>query len=230
MEVVDSTLISDDYYNVEHKYYSIDTLKILTTDLNKVAAATSTVLDSIGFGKKEFLNRVIRKNVINDSTEIVYKGIEVNPDYDEDICIFLENSTLFKPVKGISLKKQQYDAAVERYKLIYKYKPDSLVCNFQKLDTLLGKYKIETHIIPKDLAKDVVHFKSHNNEILNEIRNNFNRKALEEKFKTLDRLFYEPKYLHPSIAAIFFGVIVGTWSIGFLIYILVSYKRRSAQK
>ena len=226
IEVVDSTLISDEYYYVEHKYYSIDTLKMLTTDLNKVAAATNTVLDSIGFGKKEFLSRIIKKNTVKDSTLIIYKGREVSPDYDEDICIFLENNSLFKPVKGIPVAKQQYNTAVKRYKLIYIYKPDSLVSNFQNLDQLLKKYKIESHIVPKDLAKDVVYFKNHNNEILNEIRNNFDRKALKEKFATLDRLFYEANYLHPSIIGIFFSVVIGAWSIGFIIYIVVSYKRR----
>lgn len=226
IEVVDSTLISDQYYDVEHKYYSIDTLKMLTTDLNKISAATSTILESIGFGKKEFLNRIIKKNVRKDSTEIIYKGIEVNPDYDGAICIFLENNSLFKPVKGVPVKKQQFDNAVKRYQLIYKYKPDSLLANFQKLDTLLKKYKIETHIVPKDLAKDVVYFKNHNDEILNEIKNNFDRKALQEKFTTLERLFYEPNYLHPSIVLIFFSVVLGAWLIGFLIYILVNYKRK----
>ncbi|WP_164879212.1 hypothetical protein [Flavobacterium cerinum] len=228
IEVVDSTLVSDQYYSVESKYYSIDTLKMLTTDLNKVSAATSTILDSIGFGKKELLERIIKKNVIKDSTEIIYKGREVNPRYDGDICIFIENNFLYKPVKGIPIEKQQYDAAVKRYKLIYKYNQDSLLSNFQKLDTLLKKYKIETNIIPKDLAKDVVYYKEHNNELLNGIKNNFDRNALEEKFTTLERLFYEPNYLHSSIIAIFFAVVVGAWLIGFSIYILVNYRRRTA--
>lgn len=208
-EVVDSILITDNYYNADTKYYSIDTLKMLTTDLNKVAAATSTILDSIGFGKEEFLSRVIEKNIIKDSTQIIFRGIEVNPDYDEDICIFLMNNTLFQPVNGTLLQRQRYDNAVKRYKLIYDYHHDSLVLNFQKLDTLLKKYKIETLIVPKDLAKDVVYFKNHNNEILNKIRNNFDRKALKEKLMTLDRLFYKPNYLHPSIVWIFFNVVIG---------------------
>lgn len=228
IEVVDSTLVADQYYSVERKYYSIDTLKMLTTDLNKVSDATSTILDSIGFGKKELLERIIKKNAIKDSTEIIYKGREVNPRYDGDICIFIENNFLYKPVKGIPLEKQQYDAAVKRYKLIYKYNQDSLLSNFQKLDTLLKKYKIETNIVPKDLAKDVAYYKDHNNELLNGIKNNFDRKALEEKLTTLDRLFYEPNYLHSSIIAIFFAVVVGAWLIGFSIYILVNYKRRPA--
>jgi hypothetical protein len=227
IEVVDSTLVSGQYYSVEHKYYSIDTLKMLTTDLNKLSAATNTILDSIGFGKKELLERILKKNVIKDSTEIIYKGMQVNPDYDGDICIFIKNNSLYKPVKGIPLEKQQFNAAVKRYKLIYKYKPDSLVANFRKLDTLLQKYNIESHIVPEDLAKDVEYFKNHNNEVLNKIRNNFDRKALGERFTTLDRLFYEPNYLHPSIIMIFFGVILGAWMIGFLIYILFNYKRKT---
>ncbi|OUL62636.1 hypothetical protein B8T70_09135 [Flavobacterium sp. AJR] len=227
IEVVDSTLVSDQYFSVAYKYYSIDTLKVLTTDLNKVSAATNTILDSFGFGKKELLERIIKKNVIKDSTQIIYKGREVDPRYDGDICIFIENNSLYMPVKGIPIEKQQYDAAVKRYKLIYKYKQDSLVSNFQKLDTLLKKYKIETHIVPKKLVKDIYYYKDHNNELLNGINNNFDRKALEEKFTTLERLFYEPNYLHPSIIAFFFIVVLAAWFIGFLIYILVNYKRRT---
>jgi len=226
IEVVDSTLISGNYYSVDYKYYSIDTLKMLTTDLDKVSAATNTILDSIGFGKKELLERIIKKNVIKDSTEIIYKGRGVDPQYDVDICIFVENNSLYKPVKGIPVEKQQYDAAVKRYKLIYKYKPDSLVANFQKLDTLFKKYKVESSITPKQLAKEVAYFKDHNNELLNGINNNFDRKVLEEKFTALERLFYEPNYLHPSIIGIFFGVVFGAWLIGFLIYILFNYKRK----
>lgn len=228
IEVVDSTLISDQNYITESTFYSVDTLKMLTTDLDKVSTVTSSILDHIGFGQKELKERMISKKIIKDSTEIIYKGQEVNPRYDGDICIFLENKTLYKPVNGIPVEKQQYDAAVKRYKLIYKYKQDSLVSNFKKLDTLLKKYRIETNIIPKDLAKDVEYFKDHNNEVLNEIRNNFDRKVLEEKFTTLERLFYEPNYLHPSIIAIYFSVIVIMWLIGFLIYILFNFKRKVA--
>ncbi|OMQ10566.1 hypothetical protein [[Flexibacter] sp. ATCC 35103] len=228
IEVVDSTLISDQNYITESTYYSIDTLKILTSDLDKVSTATSSVLDNIGFGKKELLERIIKKNVIKDSTEIIYKGQEVNPRYDGDICIFLENKSLYKPIHDIAIEKQQYDAAVKRYKLIYKYKQDSLLSNFRQLDTMLKKYRIETYIVPKDLVKDVEYFKNHNNELLNEIRNNFDRKALEEKMTTLERLFYEPNYLHSSIITIFFGVVTGAWLIGFLIYILFNFKRKTA--
>lgn len=227
MEVVDSTMVSDQYYNVEYRYYSIDTLKMLTTDLNKVATATATVLDSIGFGKKELLGRIISRSILEDSTEIIYRGREVNPRYDGDICLFVQNKSLYKPVKGIPEGKQQFDAAVRRYKLLYKYPQDSLVSGFQQLDTLLKKYKIETYIVPKDLTKDVYYYKEHPNEPLNRIRNDFDRKALEEKFTTLERLFYEPNYLHPSIIAIFFSVVVGAWLLGFLIYIGVNHKRRT---
>ncbi|MDN5476181.1 MAG: hypothetical protein L0G39_04535 [Chryseobacterium sp.] len=228
MEVVDSTLISDQYYSVESKYYSIDTLKMLTADLDKISTATSSVLARIGFGKEELLQRIIKKNVIKDSTQIMYKGQEVNPGYDEDICIFIENNTLYKPVKGIPKEKQQFDAAVKRYELLYKYKQDSLVSNFQKLNTLLKKYKIETQIVPEELAKNVFYYKEHNHELLNGgIKNYFDRKALSERFTTLERLFYQPNYLHPSICMIFIGVVFGAWLIGFLIYILFNYKRRT---
>ncbi|MFZ0598217.1 MAG: hypothetical protein WAM46_14630, partial [Flavobacterium sp.] len=228
IEVVDSTLISDQNYSTESTYYSIDTLKMLTTDLDKVSTVTSSILDHIGFGQKELKERIISKKIIKDSTEIIYKGQEVKPRYDGDICIFLENKSLYQPVNGIPKEKQQFDAAVKRYKLIYKYKQDSLVSNFKKLDTLLKKYRIETTIVPKNLAKDVEYFKNHNDEVLNEIRNNYDRKALKEKFTTLERLFYEPNYLHPSIIAIYFAVIVIMWLIGFLIYILFNFKRKAA--
>lgn len=228
MEVVDSVMIQNDNYIKETNYYGIDTLKMLTTDLDKVSAATSTILDSIGFGKKELLERIIKKNVIKDSTEIIYKGMRVNADYDPNICIFVKNKALYKPVNGVAIEKQQYNAAVKRYDLLYKYKQDSLLANFQKLDTLLKKYRIETNIVPKDLTKDVVYFKNHDNEVLNTIRNNYDRKALTDKFNTLERLFYEPNYLHPSIIEIFFAVVAGAWLIGFLIYILFNYKRKTA--
>lgn len=227
IEVVDSVKIQNDNYVTETNYYSIDTLKMLTTDLNKVSAVTSTFLDSLGFGKKELLERVIKKNVIKDSTQIIYKGRQVNPYYDEDICLFVENNSLYKPVRGIPIEKQQYDAAVKRYRLIYKYKQDSLLANFEKLDTLFKKYRIETHITPKELVKDIMHFKDHNNELLNGINNNFERRLLEEKFTALERLYYEPKYLHPSIIGIFFGVVLGAWFIGFLIYILFNYRKKA---
>lgn len=228
IEVKDSTLISDQNYITESTYYSIDTLKMLTSDFDKVSTATSSILGNIGFGKKELLERIIKKNVIKDSTQIIYKGQEVNPRYDGDICIFLENKSLYIPRRDIAIEKQQYDAAVKRYKLIYKYKQDSLLSNFRQLDTLLKKYRIETYIVPKDLVKDVEYFKNHNDELLNEIRNNFDRKALKEKMTTLDRLFYEPNYLHPSIITIFFSVVAGAWLIGFLIYILFNFKRKTA--
>ncbi|MBS7233540.1 hypothetical protein KHA90_21235 [Flavobacterium psychroterrae] len=228
IEVVDSTLISDQNYITESTYYSIDTLKMLTTDLDKVSTVTSSFLGDIGFGTEELKKRIISKKIVKDSTEIIYKGQEVNPRYDGDICVFLENKSLYKPVNGIPVEQQQYDAAVNRYKLIYKYKPDSLVSNFKKLDTLFKKYKIESNIAPKDLAKDVEYFKNHNNEVLNEIRNNFDRKALAEKFTTLERLFYKPNYLHESIIAIYFGVIVIMWLIGFLIYVLFNFKRKTS--
>lgn len=229
IEVVDSVMIQNGNYVTETNFYSIDTIKMLTADLNKVSAATSTLLDSLGFGKKELLQRVIKKNIIKDSTEIIYKGMEVNPYYDPSICKFVENKSLYRPVRAIPLEKQQYSAAVKRYNLIYKYKQDSLLSHFQKLDTLFKKYKIETHIVPKDLTKDVVYFKEHNNEILNTIRNDYDRNALGQKFTTLERLFYEPNYLHPSIIWIFFGVVAGAWMIGFLIYILFNYKRKPSE-
>ncbi len=226
-EVVDSVLISNGYYNTESTYYSIDTLKVLTTDLDKVSTVTGKVLDEIGLDQKELSKRIITKKVIKDSTEILFRGVEVQPQYDDSICIFLENKSLFKAVEGIATEKQQYDAAVQRYKLLYKYRKDSLQLNFQKLDTLLKKYKIESNIVPKELAADAFYFREHRDEVLNTIRNSFDRKALMEKFTTFDKLFYEPNYLHPSIIGMYFGVIVTVWLILFLVYVWFNRRNRS---
>ncbi|MTD69458.1 hypothetical protein GKZ86_09195 [Flavobacterium sp. LC2016-13] len=225
-EEIDSTKISDDNYITESKYYSIDTLKMLTAEYTKIARRINPLLDSLVVYKEVFTQRIITKKTTKDSIEIVYRGMEVNPRYDEDICVFLENNSLFKAIDEVSIDKQKYKSAVKRYKLIYKYKQDSLLNNFKKLDTLLKKYNIETHIVPKQLTADVYYYKEHNNEPLNAIRNNFDRKALTEKFTTLDKLFYEPNYLHPSIIAIFFGVIITVWLLLFLIYILFNLKRK----
>ncbi|BFM45548.1 hypothetical protein CFS9_41890 [Flavobacterium sp. CFS9] len=226
-EVVDSVLIANGYYNTESRYYSIDTVKVLTTDLDKVSTVASKVLDEIGLDKKELLERIITKKVIKDSTEIIFRGVEVRPEYDDSICIFLENKSLFKAVDGIAAEKQQYNAAVQRYKLLYKYRKDSLQLNFQKLDTLLKKYKVESSIVPKQLAADAFYFREHRDEVLNTIRNSFDRKALMEKFTTFDKLFYEPNYLHPSIIGMYFGVIVSVWLVLFLVYILFNRRTKS---
>jgi len=226
VEEMDSTSISDDNYIVESRYFSIDTLKLLTADFNKIGDKANAILDNIGFDKEVLEKRVIAKNIIKDSTEIIYKGREVNPRYDEDICIFLENNSLFKAVDGVSLEEQKYKSAVKRYKLIYKYDKDSLLYDFKKLDTLFKRYNIETHIVPGQLAKDVLYYRDNRNEPLNAIRNNFDRKALVEKFETLDHLFYKPNYLHPSIVGIYFTVIFSVWILLVLIYVLFNQKRK----
>jgi len=225
IEEKDSTKILDDNYITESRYYSIDTLKLLTAHYNKAADATNTFFDSLGIDSDVFKKRVLSKKTIRDSTEIIYKGSEVNPRYDADICIFLENNSLFKNVEGIPTDKQQRQVAVKRYNLIYKYGKDSLLYNFQKLDTLFKKYKIETQIVPGQLTTDVLYYKEHSNEYLNAIRNNFDRKGLKEKFTTLDKLFYQPNYLHPSIIKIYLGVIFAVWFVLLTIYFLFSRKK-----
>lgn len=230
IEVKDSTLIYDQNYNVESLYYSIDTLKMLTSDFNKISKSTSSVLDRIGFDSKELSKRIIKKNVLKDSTEIIYKGREVSPEYGDAICIFIQNKALFLPVDGIPVAKQQYEAAVKRYKLLYKFKPDSLLHHFQKLDTLFKKYKVETAIVPKDLAKDVIFYKNHIGDPLNNISNYYDRKALTEKFTTLNRLFYEPNYLHSSIVEIFFIVVFAVWFTGVLISLLYNLAKKRSGK
>lgn len=222
IEVVDSTLLIDSYYQVEYTYYSIDTLKVLTKDFNQAATAASELLDQIGFDPSDLIARIIRKEVVKDSTQIIYKGREVSPRYDKDICIFIENNTLFSPEKHIPLEQQQYKSAVKRYQLLYDKKPDSLLSHFQKLDSLLIQYGVESHIVPKDVVEDIYYYRD-SQGIPTAIRNQFDRKALAEKFTTLDRLFYQPNFLHPSITSLFFGLVLGIWLIGFTIFMTVNY-------
>lgn len=215
-----------DYYSVEYNYFSIDTLKKLTADYQKLNDKTDAVFDALGFDKTQLKDRIISEKIIKDSTQIIFKGIEVSPNHDSDICIFLENKSLFSPVHKTSESKQQYQNAVKRYNLLYKFKQDSLFSSFQKLDILLKKYNIESQIDPKKLTKDAFYYKDNNEEPLNAIQNTFERNALIDKFKTLDNLFYEPKYLHPSIQIFFFLVIFSVWLLLFLIYILWNFKNK----
>ncbi|WP_244248454.1 hypothetical protein [Flavobacterium foetidum] len=222
----EDTISGGEYPITETSYYSIDTLKILASTFEKNSSKADSILNLLGFDKKELQKRIISKKTIKDSIEIVFKSVPVHPEHDQDICIFLQNKSLFKPVKGDSVAKQQYQSAVERYKLLYKAKKDSLTYAFQKLNTMLKKYNIETDLIPKELTQDVYHYRDNNGEPLNGIRNNFDRKALTEKFAVLERLFYEPKFLHPNIIEIFFAVIISVWLFLFLIYIAFNFKKR----
>lgn len=215
-----------EYYSVESKYYSIDTLTMLSADHKKLNNKTKLVLDLLGLDDKELEKRMISKKEIGDSTEIIFKGVEVNPEYDEKMCIFLENKFLFFPLHKIPEQKQQYQNAVKRYNLLYKYSQDSLLSSFQKLDVLFKKYNIETQIVPKDLTKDVFYYRDHRGEPLNAIRNTYERGQLKDKFVTLDRLFYKPNYLHPSIMEIFISAVIGVWVVLFLLYLTWNFMNR----
>jgi len=215
-----------EYSTVEYNYYSIDTLKMLTTVYEKLDAKKDIFFESLQFDASQLMQRIISKKTIKDSTEIIYKGVEVSPQYDQEICLFLENQNLFIPIHDIPIARQKYQNAVARYKLLYKYKQDSLLHSFQKLDTLLKKYNIETQIVAKDLAKDAFHYRDNNQEPLNAIRNTFDRAALTDKFKTLDKLFYTPNYLHSSIRIIFFEVVISVWFILFVLYIIWNFKSK----
>jgi len=219
------TIEPGEYPITETNYYSIDTIKVLTSTFDKTTSKADSIFEIMGFDKEQLHKRVISKSTIGDSTAIIFKSVPVHPEHDEDICIFLENKSLFNPVHGDSINKQQYKAAVDRYKLLYNAKKDSLTYTFQKLDTLLKKYNIETNLIPKLLTQDAYHYRDNHDEPLNGIRNNFDRKALAEKFTTLDKLFYEPNYLHPNIALIYFAVIAIVWIFLFLFYILFNKKK-----
>jgi len=221
----DDTIVPGEFPIIETNYYSIDTIKALTSTFDKTKSKADSIFDIIGFDKEELHKRVISKRIVGDSTEIIFKSVAVHPEHDKDICIFLENKSLFNPVKGDSVDKQKYKAAVDRYKLLYNAKKDSLTYTFQRLDTLLRKYNIETNLIPKLLTQHVYHYKENQDEPLNGIRNNFDRKALGEKFKTLDKLFYEPNFLHANIAAIYFAVIVAVGAVLFLFYLIFNRKK-----
>lgn len=218
-------LIYHDQFNTETTYYSIDTLKVLTETYNKAAKKTDSIFDFTGLDINIVKDRIIKKTIIGDSAQIVFKGVEVSPEYDKDICIFLENKSLYKPINGVSIEKQQYTAAVKRYNLLYKYQKDSLKNQFQKLDTLLKKYNIESRIVPQKLTLEVLFYAKNQERSLNGIENYFDRKALNEKFQTLDRYFYQPNYLHPNIIWIFFTVLAIVWLDLFLFYILFNYKK-----
>jgi len=225
IEEVDSTKVADDYYITESKYYSIDTIMLLTATADKMGNQSKALLDSIGFDEHLLSKRVIDKKIVKDSTRIIYKGREVNPRYDNDICIFLENNSLFAPVNGVSITQQKYNAAVNRHKLIYKYGKDSLALNFKKLDILFKKYNIESEIKPVNLVTDVLYYSNHNTEPLNAIRNRFDRDAMSQKMATINKLFYHPNYLHPSIISIYFAVIVSAWLFLVAIYMLFNNKK-----
>lgn len=228
IEEVDSTKVSDDYYITESKYYSIDTVMLLTATADKMNNQSKALLDSIGFDEHLLSKRIIDKETVKDSTRIIYKGRGVNPRYDNDICIFLENNLLFTPVNGVSITQQKYNAAVSRHNLIYKYGKDSLALNFKKLDTLLKKYNIESEIKPADLANDVLYYRDHNTEPLNNIRNRYDRDAMSQKMATLNKLFYHPNYLHPSIISIYFAVITSAWLFLVVVYMLFNNKKIKA--
>ncbi|MFC0780008.1 hypothetical protein [Flavobacterium sp. HJSW_4] len=219
------TIVPGEFPITETNYYSIDTIRALTSTFDKTTSKADSIFDIIGFDKEELHKRVISKRIVGDSTEIIFKSVSVRPEHDEDICIFVENKSLFKPIHGDSIEKQQYNVAVDRYKLLYNAKKDSLTYTFQKLDTLLRKFNIETRLVPKELSKDVYHYRDNHDEPLNAIRNVFDRKTLVEKFTALDRLFYNPNYLHPNIIGIYFAVIFSVWIILFLFYLLFNKKK-----
>lgn len=218
-------LIYHDQFGTVTTYYSIDTLKVLTETYNKVSKKADSIFDFVGLDVNIVKDRIIKQTVIGDSTEIVFKGTEVSPEYDKDISIFLENKSLDKPVNSKPVEKQQYEAAVKRYNLLYKFKQDSLTKQFQKLDTLFKKYNIETHIVPQKLTSQVFYYTKNQERRLEGIENYFDRKALNEKFQTLERYFYQPNYLHPNILPIFFIVVAIVWLGLFLFYIPFNYRK-----
>lgn len=212
--------------NLHTVYYGIDTLKLLTSNYEKLKKSADAVTDVLGFGKAELAKRTISIKSIKDSTEIIYKGQEVNPQYDETVCIFLENNNLISAINGLNIKDQERQNAVKRYQLLYAAKPDSLLLAIKQLDTLLKKYHVESAIKPEELTKDAIRIRNQEQQALDEIRNSFDRNKLVEQITTLDRLFYKPNFFHPSIRMIFVCVLFATWIFGFLIFLLANYKRK----
>lgn len=215
-----------DYFSAKSRYYSLDTLTMLSSDHKKLSNRSKVVLGILGLNAEELGRRFISEKEIGDSTEILFQGIEVYPQYDEKICIFLGNKILFSPLNKVSERRQLYQNGGERYNLLYKYSQDSLLSSFQKLDILFKKYNIESQIVPKELTKDIFYYRDHWDEPLNEIRNTYERKELKDKFATLDRLFYKPNYLHPSIIEIFISAVIGVWFILFLLYLIWNFRNR----
>lgn len=226
MEVIDSTLVSEDNYITESTYYSIDTLMVLTSDFDKIVEKGNSVLNKLGIDAATIKERIIAQNSIKDSTQLIFKGLEVNPRYDEDICIFLENKSLYKPLHKVSVEKQEFDGAVERYKLLYKYPKDSLLSSFEKMDVLLKKYNIENRFDTKKFVADVYYYKKNNDRIFGQMANDFDRKALREKIDTLENLYYKPNYLDRSIRTIFFGVVFSAGILLFFFYFLFNNKKK----
>lgn len=232
MEVTDTVFYDPadkQYFSLESKYYSIDTLKMLTTGYEKLKSAANAANELLGFDQQELQKRIISKNIRKDSTEIIFRGTEVDPKYDDDICIFLENKALISPIYGEDIAKQQRQNAIDRYKLLYKLNQDSLLQSFKKLDSLLKRYHIESSINPANLTKDVFRFRDKDQDQIDQIRNNFNRNALIEKINILNRLFYQPRFFHSSIREIFVIVLFSTWLFGFSIFVLSAYLRRPKQ-
>lgn len=215
-----------DYYSTQTTYYSIDTLKMLRGDFKNLSRKSRSLLTLAGIDENELKKRVISRKETGDSTQVLYKGIEVHPDYDGDICIFLENKNLFMPIHNIPEPHQQYRNAVTRYNLLYKYPQDSLLHSFRKLNGLLSKYHIENHIVPEELTRDVFYYRDYRQEPLNAIRNNFERNALKVRWAMLERLLYHPNYLHPSIRPIFIGVVLGVWIALFGLFLICIFIRK----
>ncbi len=198
-------------YSTEKKYYSIDTIMLKDTTLKTIDSKTKSILYTLGLDEDSLQKRIISKKNLGDSIQVIYKGIQAYPDHDEAISIFLEDKNLYLPIKSIDKKTQQYSNAVKRYQLLNQYPKDSLIQAFEKLNTIFKKYKIESEIKPADLAQDVFYFRDHRDELFNEIRNNHDRAALKEEFSVLERLFYQPNFLHSNIRGIFFSVWIGVW-------------------
>lgn len=228
MEEQDTTFYdpaNKESFTLQTIYYSIDTLRLAEKSFDKMKKSADTLSDLLGFGRSELSKRIISQKTENDSTEIIFKGREVNPQYDDSVCVFLETNNLISAINGIDIKTQQQQNAIKRYHLLYRAPSDSLLNAFKSLDTLLKNYNIESYIQPAALIRDVFQIRDGNQQSVIEMQNRFERNQLTDKIKTLDRLYYQPAFFHSSIRLIFFGVLLGTWLSGFLIFVIVNYRR-----
>ncbi len=206
-----SDSLRQNFLHDEYHYYSIDTLKMKQTTFDGIKKGVDTffnVLD-IKLDKLDLTEKIIAKRKYKDSIEIIYKGSEVNTQYN-DPCIFMMNSYLFKSNKREAIYKQKYDCSKKRYDLLFTYKKDSLVYKFRQLDSLFKKYEIESNINSDQLTNKIMNIKNKNSDIysiVNGMDNYFDRDKLSTNFTTLDNLIYKPNYLNSSIRDIFFYTI-----------------------
>lgn len=215
----------------EENYYSIDTIVLeekTYEKLSKLAGTAYSVLNDFEIPEIDFKNDIISKQTYNDSIEIIYKGREVHPN--NDLSTFMMNSNLFNRVRNKPIFEQRYEAAKERYNLLFTYKIDSLNSKLGQLQNILNKYKIEAEVNSEKLAKNIINANKSGYSIgYLSLDNYIDRPALEARFTTLDKLFYEPQYFHQSIRGIFFIVTITLTLLITLLFLMFNKLKNNKQ-